>query len=162
MGSRFLVAVALTTGAALVAPADPAAASPAGTLRRAATRPSGGRAVAVRSSVVSPASLNDASASGPASAGAVGADAETGFRQGTPLILHWNGAAWSRVALPSVARPGFLSSVSAGSRSSAWVLGTDAKGTVLLHWNGRRWRTAGFPRRATATMTSLAAPPNGR
>ncbi len=113
-------------------------------------------------SVVSPASLNDVSASGPASAWAVGADAETGFRQGTPLILHWNGAAWSKVALPSVAGPGYLSSVSAGSRSSVWVLGTDKSGTVLLHWNGRRWRTVGFPGQATATVTSVAAAAHGR
>jgi hypothetical protein len=145
-----------------VAAAGPAVASPAGTLRAAATTPPAWRAVPVPSSVVSPASLNDVSASGPASAWAVGADAETGFRQGTPLILHWNGTAWSKVTLPSVAGPGYLTSVSAGSRSSVWVLGTDKSGTVLLHWNGRRWRTVGFPGRATATVTSVAAAPHGR
>ena len=145
-----------------MAAAGPAAASPAGALRAAATTPPAWRAVPVPSSVVSPASLGDVSASGPADAWAVGADAETGFRHGTPLILHWNGTAWSKVALPSVAGPGYLTSVSAGSRSSVWVLGTDKSGTVLLHWNGRRWRTVGFPGRATATVTSVAAAPHGR
>ncbi len=162
MRSRLRVSAALTA-AALIAAVVPAA-SPADAVTRRATaaRPPAWRVVHVPSSVVSPADLSDVSASGPADAWAVGADAETGFRKGTPLILHWNGRAWSKMALPGVLRPGFLSSVSAGSRSDAWALGTDKSGAVLLHWNGRRWRTVGFPRERTATMTSVAAAPGGR
>jgi hypothetical protein len=117
--------------------------------------------VRVPSSVVLPATLNDVSAAGLATAWAVGAEKETGVQRGTPLILRWNGRAWSKVALRGVPGPGSLNSVSVQSRSDAWALGKDKSGTVLLHWNGLRWRTVGFPGRATATMSSVAAAPHG-
>ena len=148
----------------LAAAAVPAAASPVSAVTRhaAAATPPAWQVVPVPSSVVSPASLQDVAASGPADAWAVGADAETGFQKGTPLILHWNGRAWSKVALSGVPAPGNLTAVSARSRSDAWVLGTDNSGTVLLRWHGRRWRTVTFPGEATATVTSVAAGPDGR
>ncbi len=160
-GVRFLVT--LTAGVVLAVAAVPAAAAPAGAVARraAATAPPAWQVVRVPSSVVSPAEISDVSAAGPVNAWAVGADAETGYRKGTPLIVHWDGHAWSTVALPGVPGPGFLSSVSAGSRSDVWVLGTDKSGTVLLHWNGRRWRTVGFPGERSATMMSVAAAPGG-
>jgi hypothetical protein len=162
MGPGLRVSAALAA-AALIAAAVPTASPAAAVTRRAtAARPPAWRVVRVPSSVVLPADLADVSASGPANAWAVGADAETGFQKGAPLILHWNGRAWSKVALPGVLRPGFLGSVSAGSRSDAWALGTDRSGAVLLHWNGRRWRTVGFPGERTATMMSVAAAPGGR
>jgi hypothetical protein len=158
----------LTAGVVVAAAAVPVAASPAAAIARrtAPVGPPRWRVVAVPSSVVSSASLEDVSASGPASAWAVGAEAETaqpdGSLAGTPLILHWNGRAWAKVALRGVPAPGFFSTVSAGSRSNAWVLGTDRSGTVLLHWNGRRLRTVRFPEEATAFIASVAATPDGR
>jgi len=152
------VAAGLAAGVALIAAAVPAAAAAPGA---AAASPPAWRVVRVPSSVVSPAELADVSASGPANAWAVGAEAETGLSLGTPLILHWNGRAWSKVGLRGVPGPGRLSAVSAGSRSDAWVLGTDKFGTVLLHWNGRRWHMVGFPGQATAAMNGVAAAPGG-
>jgi hypothetical protein len=115
----------------------------------------------VPKSVVSPAGLADVSATGPADAWAVGAEAETDWRYGNPLILHWNGTAWSKVALRGVPGPGYLSSVSASSRSDAWVAGTDKNGAVLLHWNGRAWHAVSFPHQATAVGLDVAAAPHG-
>ena len=164
MRSSLGVLPALAAGALLAAAAVPAAASPVSAVTRhaAAATPPAWQVVPVPSSVVSPAELDDVSASGPANAWAVGAEAETGLGKGTPLILHWNGRAWSKVALSGVPAPGNLTAVSARSRSDAWVLGTDSAGTVLLRWHGRRWRTVSFPGEATATVTSVAAGPDGR
>jgi hypothetical protein len=166
MSPSLRVWVATLAGAVLAvaafAAACPAAAIARGPGTTAATKPPAWRAVRVPSAVVSPAELSDVSATGPADAWAVGADAETGLERGRPLILHWNGRAWSKVTLRGVPGPGFLSSVSAGSRSDVWALGTDRLGAVLLHWNGRRWRAVGFPGRATTAMTTVAAAPGGR
>jgi hypothetical protein len=153
-----------TAGTAVLAVPALAAAYPAAAVARrpgttVATRPPAWRAVRVPSAVDSPAELNDVSATGPADAWAVGADADTGTGPdgGTPLILHWNGRAWSKVPLRGVVRPGQLDSVSARSRSDAWALGIDKSGNVLLHWNGARWSSVAFPGRRTAGVFSVAA-----
>jgi hypothetical protein len=162
MRASLRVVMTLTAGAVLAAAVPVAAAQAAAATRPAApARPPAWRVVRVPSSVVSPSELDDVSASGPADAWAVGAEAETGFEQGRPMILHWNGHAWSKVALRGVPGPGDLFSVSAGSRSNAWALGIGASGNLLLHWNGRRWRSVGFPGRAAGDAVDVAAAPGG-
>lgn len=57
------------------------------------------------------------------------------------MILHWNGAAWSRVKGPSNDN---LFSVSATSPTDAWAVGyyqstTGVLRNVILHWNGLVW-----------------------
>ena len=161
-GLRAGIATAAGAAVAVAAfTAHPAVAAARRPGTTAATRPPAWRAVRVPSAVVSPAELIDVSATGPADAWAVGADAETFVQQGTPMILHWNGRACSKVALRGVPGPGGLSSVSAASRSNAWALGTDRSGNVLLHWNGRAWRSVAFPGLHTAVVTSVAAAPDG-
>jgi hypothetical protein len=69
-----------------------------------------------------------------------------------PLILHWNGVTWTRVASP---RPGgtsrnhFLNGVTATSSSNAWTVGSFYNGskdkTLILHWNGTAWRRVPSP-----------------
>jgi hypothetical protein len=57
---------------------------------------------------------------------------------GLPLILRWNGHAWKRAPVPSVA--GSLSSIDATSASNAWAVGDTSGGrSLILHWNGRTW-----------------------
>jgi hypothetical protein len=163
MRPRLCIMIALTVAGVLGVAAAPAAASPglAAAPQAAAAAPPPWQAVTVPSSVASPATLGDVSATGPADAWAVGAEAETGYQQGTPLILHWNGSDWSKVPLPAIAGPGFLGSVSAASPADAWAAGTDAAGAVLLHWNGVRWRAVRFPGSATATVAGVATAPDG-
>jgi hypothetical protein len=70
--------------------------------------------------------------------------------RGQILILHWNGARWSRVAFPSLGQHEHsLFGVSTLSRRSAWVAGetclracNDRAVTqpLMAHWNGRRWQ----------------------
>jgi hypothetical protein len=160
MSLREHITVAFTVSIVIGAAAVPAvAAAVAPGSPHAPAAPSAWRVVVVPSSVKPPATLADVSASGPANAWAVGADAETGLQQGTPLILHWNGTRWAKVALPGISGPGYLDSVSAASRSDAWALGSDAAGNLLLHWDGRRWRAAGFPGFAAAYPGAVAAGP---
>lgn len=63
-----------------------------------------------------------------------------------PLVLHWNGRAWTRVAVP-VAKAS-LSAVDATSRTNVWAVGyrDDTERAVLaLHWNGRKWESTPLP-----------------
>jgi hypothetical protein len=73
-----------------------------------------------------------------------------------PLILHWNGTRWSKVASPS---PGGtangdsseLFGISADSATDAWSVGeygvptTGATDTLILHWNGIHWSKVASP-----------------
>src|SRR5215472_3903491 len=119
-------------------------------------------AITVPSSVRMPAALSDVSASGMRNAWAVGAEHETSLNVGVPLILHWNGSRWSKATVKGLTGPGDLFSVTAPSRRDAWVLGTDAAGTVLLHWNGANWRRIPFPGEAVDQVTSVAAAASGQ
>jgi hypothetical protein len=60
-----------------------------------------------------------------------------------PLVLHWNGTTWARMAAPSPGRFGSLNAVSADSPADAWAVGLDsatgAGHTLILHWDGTRW-----------------------
>jgi hypothetical protein len=92
-------------------------------------------------------------------AGASASDAwAVGFSGTVPhegtLMLHWNGATWSRVTSPAVVdgAPGILEDVTAVSASDAWAVGyagvtalmpapggVTAGSCLLLHWDGTRW-----------------------
>jgi hypothetical protein len=61
-----------------------------------------------------------------------------------PFTFHWNGAAWSRVAIPHPAANG-IAGITATSPSNAWAAGLRctpgcaAESTLILHWNGTAW-----------------------
>jgi hypothetical protein len=54
-----------------------------------------------------------------------------------PLVLHWNGVAWSRVAAPSSGTSdSWLTSVVApAGRTDAWASGTSYAGTLVEHFS---------------------------
>lgn len=142
MRASLRVVMTLTAGAVLAAPVPVAAAQAAAATRPAApARPPAWRVVRVPRSVVSPSELDDVSASGPADAWAVGAEAETGFEQGRPMILHWNGRRWATVKLRSHIDLG-ASSISPGSSGRPqWAGLEDFAGgrTAYAHYNGTAW-----------------------
>lgn len=72
-------------------------------------------------------------------------------RQGTPLIVHWNGTAWRSIPAGAPART-ILHSVAATSPGNAWALGetyrtvSSQQMPVILHWDGTAWRQVPLPR----------------
>ncbi|MFC4910801.1 hypothetical protein [Actinomadura gamaensis] len=63
-----------------------------------------------------------------------------------PLVRHWNGRTWTKVALPKAAAGASLLSVSASSSSNVWIGGHNGRSTQFwLHWNGRTWKVITGP-----------------
>ena len=67
----------------------------------------------------------------PSYAWAVGRVKRTGYRGGTPLILHWNGSKWQTIAPPSEVT-GELRAVSRDWVGGAWAVGDDGHGHPLI------------------------------
>jgi plastocyanin len=80
---------------------------------------------------------------------AVGYDTE--HAEDRTLILHWNGATWSRVSSPNGPLQNALRSVTARTSQDVWAVGftNDAPdGTadsLILHWDGTSWRQVTSP-----------------
>jgi hypothetical protein len=86
-------------------------------------------------------------AAGPGDAWAVGSVGRTAH----PLVEHWNGTAWSVVAVPAAdpALPGaggVLTAISARAADDVWAVGRYSGGTgsgaYALHWNGTTWTSS--------------------
>jgi hypothetical protein len=68
-----------------------------------------------------------------------------GSGKASPLILHWDGRAWSN-ASPATPATGELSGVSADSADDAWAVGQRAGDrTLILRWNGSTWSRVPSP-----------------
>ena len=95
--------------------------------------------------------LNGVSAGGTNNAWAVGFY-RTQAPGALPLILHWNGTAWSQVTAPASGMPqAELNGVSTVSGRDAWAAGFAGKpaagqfSTLLLRWNGSAWSSVDSP-----------------
>jgi hypothetical protein len=78
----------------------------------------------------------------PTDAWAVGNTIDTvsgSFQAEKPIAFHWNGTAWSNVAVPGLAEAGLLSSVTASSPTAVWAAGRVGNNTLILRWNGTAW-----------------------
>jgi hypothetical protein len=62
----------------------------------------------------------------------------------TALLLHWNGKAWSKVAVPKGVS---LSSVASDGHGGAWMT-ADASTPVMYHYSGGRWTHVPGPAKA--------------
>ena len=84
---------------------------------------------------------------------------------GKVLMLHWNGAKWSRVTSPKVlAGTGALSGITVVSAKDAWAVGysgTYADHTMLLHWNGKTWSQVTSPKPIGGTLSAVTATASG-
>jgi hypothetical protein len=74
----------------------------------------------------------------------------------TPLIEHWNGARWSRVALPRRVMRRFddtnlVNAIGASSPENLWVFTINDR---YLRRSGTRWSTGRLPARAQGTIES--------
>ena len=62
----------------------------------------------------------------------------------TAFLLHWNGKAWSKVAVPKGVS---LSSVASDGHGGAWMT-ADASAPVIYHYSGGRWTHVPGPAKA--------------
>jgi hypothetical protein len=82
-----------------------------------------------------------------------------------PLILHWNGSRWTRMASAITGGQNSLGAVAATSAANAWAVGTRLNRTtreyqaLILHWNGTTWakQHSPAPRGATSFLEGVAA-----
>jgi hypothetical protein len=59
-----------------------------------------------------------------------------------PLVLHWNGSAWSKQAMPA----GFLPwAVQSSSPDNVWIFGSDDGSSEAMVWDGSLWNTVALP-----------------
>jgi hypothetical protein len=79
-----------------------------------------------------------------------------------PVVEHWDGRRWTRLALPGTPWPGTpsLGALAAFAPDDIWAGGGVKGRPALLHWNGERWRKA-TPPPVAGTISGLAAGRNG-
>jgi hypothetical protein len=85
-----------------------------------------------------------------------------------PLVLNWNGTAWSTVSTPtpSGSTPNWLfKSVAASSASDAWAVGEQSSGTKIHdslyeHWNGTAWSVVTGPNEGVLNAVLDFSPTN--
>jgi len=71
-----------------------------------------------------------------------------GYRRNQPLILHFDGRAWSRSAIDA---RGSLAAVVALAPDDVWAVGS-----LILHWDGEAWSELGAVREG-GTLSGVAA-----
>jgi hypothetical protein len=87
----------------------------------------------------------------------------------SPLVLHWNGSAWSSVAVPKVGKgSNSLAAIAARSANDVWAVGfsDDITGaipirrTLAQHWNGTSWSVVASANPGTGDnwLRSVVAP----
>jgi hypothetical protein len=115
--------------------------------------------------------LTDVDGAAPDDVWAVGNVGQDGYGSTIAgVVLHWNGSAWSRVAVPGAAgdatlRVPVLEDVLAISRNDVWIVGRAfhfglfRMVPIFMHWNGTSWRhgfVAGAPAGGFTGITALS------
>ncbi|WIG61692.1 MAG: hypothetical protein OJF49_004440 [Ktedonobacterales bacterium] len=91
---------------------------------------------------------------------AVGSGTDPNTFDSEAVLEHWNGSAWSGVAVPSDPKGGVsLQGAYAINTSDVWAVGSNTDSPETEHWNGSSW--AIFPQPASvigtfATLNSVA------
>jgi hypothetical protein len=86
------------------------------------------------------------------------------FSSMKPLIAHWNGTSWSRVASPG-ATGSTLNGVAAVSARSVWAVGgtfsaTSQSQALVERWNGQKWQQVHSPAQGNGLSSVSAAAAN--
>jgi len=78
---------------------------------------------------------------------AVGQAGAYGCGCNQPLIIHWNGSSWARVASPDPGGGGHLSGIAFTSVGNGWAVGVTGHGTpLIIRWDGTGWTRVPSPR----------------
>lgn len=102
-------------------------------------------------------SLVSVTAISPTDAWAVGDSPYAGAQ-----IVHWSGAAWKQVSVPSISG-GYgkfyqLDAVTGTSATNAWAVGYGGNDQgIVLHWNGKLWKRVPSPNLGATYLYSVAA-----
>ncbi|MBB4764835.1 hypothetical protein ACFQFC_11535 [Amorphoplanes digitatis] len=116
------------------------------------------------------AALTGVDATSPVSAFAVGNSTAGSGGARSAVALRWNGAAWSRQAVPKAAGTDTeFAAVRAFSASDAWAVGQTAstgstfRKTLAMHYNGTAWTAVPTPSQGTRTnfMTAVDGAASG-
>jgi hypothetical protein len=76
--------------------------------------------------------------------------ATSGVKQ--PLMLHWNGSSWRRVATPTGgARVGWV----AARGSEVWAVGSSSAGALTMHWKAGKWAVVPNPGGSGSSLTDV-------
>jgi hypothetical protein len=81
---------------------------------------------------------------------------------GTAVVLHYDGATWTRVDIGRHVE--WLHAIAMANPSDGWVVGgfTGARGSnLVLHFDGVRWRSAPVPTDAELDGISMVSPTDG-
>lgn len=82
--------------------------------------------------------------------------------QKLPLVLHWDGTAWTQQSVPGAGNTE-LKAVSATGPDDAWAVGatvsSSVNSTVILHWDGTSWtqRLSPSPGSGTTELRGVTA-----
>lgn len=83
-----------------------------------------------------------------------------------PLVVHWNGSAWSLASAPGKSAVSELLTVSCPTASDCWAIGSWVTGqlgarggTLTEHWNGTRWSVVRTPTDTSGPPGSVAGSP---
>jgi hypothetical protein len=93
---------------------------------------------------------------------AVGQAGGGDYQVSQPIILRWNGSAWSAVATPA-AIDATLEGVVALASNDVWAVGREFNRDLLwhvpwvLHWNGQSWREVAAPAVLGAGLSAVTA-----
>ena len=95
--------------------------------------------------------LWDVSANAPDDVWTIGDNLEFSATRLPPVILHWDGAIWTRAKLPEAGGQEYLNAVWAAGFNDVWAVGwTEVPEppyveTLTLHWDGRSWTRTSSP-----------------
>ena len=156
-----IAATCISAGLAGLAAAPAHAAGTAATGSAASSRPAAGPA---DTHYTTSGELAGVAAASAADAWAVGGTGED--FSGKVVMLHWNGAKWSRVTSPKVLTgTGALRGITVVSATDAWAVGYTVTGdgyyTLLLHWNGRTWSRVTSPPSIGGMLVAVTATASG-
>ncbi|MFL5735110.1 MAG: hypothetical protein ACJ78Q_18295 [Chloroflexia bacterium] len=90
--------------------------------------------------------LNGVVAISPDDVWAAGSREDASGGQPKPLVMHWDGRAWSVVEVQGA---GELWAMAAVSPSDVWAVGNNGPQSLTMHWNGKSWSPVPSPNPST-------------
>ncbi|MGH2653338.1 MAG: carboxypeptidase-like regulatory domain-containing protein [Actinomycetota bacterium] len=118
---------------------------------------------------VDQAGLSDVEALSATDVWAVGTAGSIDNLGAQPVMLHWDGTAWSPVPVPRLGTAtdhNGLSGIAAVSSTDVWAVGpytlygegsNTEYGTLILHWNGSTWSLVPNPCNATEDVVAISS-----